>query len=974
MGKRGWKNKVNYEFTADITDALNKMNALIDAQMKLQEAQQKSQQESKKAQSQEKKDSEESVKQSEEKIAAKKKESDEVDKLKKAVKGIAAVYKEFFKINAKTVASVLTLSNAFKTSKKSVSAFSDILGKVAGITAGVSIGKMLADSAKSAIDMVEVINLFNVAMKDSLATGRKFITTMSEMYGLDPTNLMKITGLFYEMGAAVEVPAKVASDLALDLTKLSLNVSSLFNIPIEQVADNMTSGIRGMSKAVVKYGMDLRATTVEAYANSIGITENFETMNEASRVLLRFIVMARQARDANNDFAETLESPANQLRVLKEQVIQLGRVIGRYLVQAFKDVIPVLNGIVMAIRLVLETIADFFGVFSGESDREIEDVTDNVSSGISGIGDSAADTTKKLNKMLAPFDELNIISEEASSAAAGGAGGAGLGSDLIDPRILAELDKVNIELEEVRTKMHEVRDSFLEFFGLEYELKINPDTGEVISKLNVIPGQFADQLIKAIEAENWDLAGTLIAKKLNTVLSKIPSQLSWSNLGPQIASKLTPLIGTINAVVRELDWYSIGQTFGTMLTTAFRTIEFVSDNFDWSSLGTAIASSLNGFFAGYNLTSLGGMAASILNGAATAIKDAAGSFNWSLTALNIANGINRFLEKLKPADFAKAAQNILHGLASSIETFFEKVDWEVIPRKLREFLINIDWIQLLNDVGNAVMAGFAAGITLAWATLEEALKLLCDAIVAAVKGFLGIHSPSKVFSDIGVDIVLGIPEGIGKKIGEVLTWINNNVVAPLTDKFSGIATNISTSAENAVKWFKEKFDGIGEWFTENVTDPIGVAMKNGLNFIIGGFEGFVNALIDGINWLIRKINLISFDIPEWVPVIGGNTWGFNLPTIGKVSIPRLATGGVITSPTQALIGEGLYDEAVIPLGNSPQLEQMLSRFADVVAAQPGGGETVVKVYIGEREWDAFTYESAQRGEKIVGRKPIREGT
>ena len=100
----------------------------------------------------------------------------------------------------------------------------------------------------------------------------------------------------------------------------------------------------------------------------------------------------------------------------------------------------------------------------------------------------------------------------------------------------------------------------------------------------------------------------------------------------------------------------------------------------------------------------------------------------------------------------------------------------------------------------------------------------------------------------------------------------------------------------------------------------------------------------------------------------------NSDSSGKSSTKGFATGGVVTRPTSAIIGEGIYDEAVIPLGNSPQMETMLNRFAEIAAGQQGGGETVVKVYIGDKEWDAFTYESAQRGQRIVGRKPVREGT
>ena len=69
---------------------------------------------------------------------------------------------------------------------------------------------------------------------------------------------------------------------------------------------------------------------------------------------------------------------------------------------------------------------------------------------------------------------------------------------------------------------------------------------------------------------------------------------------------------------------------------------------------------------------------------------------------------------------------------------------------------------------------------------------------------------------------------------------------------------------------------------------------------INGIIGLINAMIDGINWVIEKINTISFDVPDWIPFVGGQTWGFNLPTIGK--IPYLAKGGIL-SQGSAVVGE-----------------------------------------------------------------------
>ena len=242
-----------------------------------------------------------------------------------------------------------SLGNSFSRTMHTGASSIKKLTTAASALSGVALGKVFADATKEAIDYYETLNLFQVAMKGSIEQGNEFINTISEWYGLDPKNLMQYTGIFYEMAYAVGAPDKAAQQLSTSLTALSVDLASLFNMDVERVANNLTSGMRGMSKAVVKYGLDLRAATVEAYANSLGITQQYESMNEASREILRYLVAVKQARDATGDFARTVEQPANQLRILKEQMSQFGRAVGTFIIQPLQNVLSVINGFVMAI-------------------------------------------------------------------------------------------------------------------------------------------------------------------------------------------------------------------------------------------------------------------------------------------------------------------------------------------------------------------------------------------------------------------------------------------------------------------------------------------------------------------------------------------------------------------------------------------------------------------------------------------------
>ena len=114
----------------------------------------------------------------------------------------------------------------------------------------------------------------------------------------------------------------------------------------------------------VKY--DLWKDTVEAFAKTkYGITEQYETMNETNRIILRYLVMLDQASDSNSDFARTIEQPANQLRVFKQQIISISREIGRFVVDAVEPLLYRINGLVMALRNIIKFVADFFGLWNG---------------------------------------------------------------------------------------------------------------------------------------------------------------------------------------------------------------------------------------------------------------------------------------------------------------------------------------------------------------------------------------------------------------------------------------------------------------------------------------------------------------------------------------------------------------------------------------------------------------------------------
>lgn len=137
---------------------------------------------------------------------------------------------------------------------------------------------------------------------------------------------------------------------------------------------------------------------------------------------------------------------------------------------------------------------------------------------------------------------------------------------------------------------------------------------------------------------------------------------------------------------------------------------------------------------------------------------------------------------------------------------------------------------------------------------------------------------------------------------------------------------ISGAASTCWNAIKNVFMNTVSWFYNNITKPISDSFKNVINFLIGLVEGFINGFVKGINIVIGTLNKFKIDIPDW---LGGGKLGFNIPLVQQLSIPRLARGGIVDSPTIAMIGER-GKEAVVPLENTAFVDTLASAVANAI--------------------------------------------
>lgn len=852
--------------------------------------------------------------------------SDALDGLEDLQDAFAGIDRAFGRLRN----SVSGITNLFKSSARQTNLFRKAL---AGLS-GVAIGKYLADATKEGIEYYETVNLFNVAMKESIDDGKEFIATMSDMYGLDPKSLMDYTGLFYEMAYAVNVPQKAAEKLSMNLTRMTTDVSSLFNTELDRVADNLMSGMRGMSRAVLKYGMDLRATTVEAYANANGIKAQFETMNEASREILRYLVMLEQANDAQTDFAETIESPANQLRIFKEQSAQLGRAVSRFIITPLSIALPVINGFVAALRIMVDTLATLLGFnYDYGAIRGVADDSDGATEGLESVGSAADSTGKKIKKLLAPFDELNVLSQETGS----GSGSAGFGLTEIDPAILKLLEESEYKMKAIRLEAWKTRDAVLAFFGytpdgdswiysadiFESNLKkkfpswektisalFDFDYKAFLSNVQLLFNSFKRIGVEAISIVFDDLQRLLGIEVTDSSLA------TWiENLNAKFfdfRSKLTDNEGSIaNFIAKTVE---LGVAFSVFATLADVLTPFLVF---FGALGFFASQVIPVVTAGFGLlqSALGGIV-----GLFTKLTRTYVYFSTSLGGL--------------PIIIEGMASTLLPIVALVVAGFID--GFAQIWNKSETFRDNFG--TLVSNIGLMVMSIASM--------FKSAFKLAWEIVEPFVSGLGDLFQPIYPF-------VVSILNNIVGAITGIVTVLDGIFQGDLTLVFKGLKMLIASVAQT-------------------ITD-IFVAIGNAIISVFVGAINFVGNLIyKFVCGVVSAINMVGELIGISIPYPDRSIFTVDeIPTIVApvLDFATFATGGVVTGPTRALIGEAGRDEMVMPLDNSPQMYDFIDKIADRVS----GREQVVKVYIGDREWDAFTYESSQRGKNLVGAQPIREG-
>lgn len=746
-----------------------------------------------------------------------------------------------------------TLTNSLKTA-------------LAGLTA-LKVGEWLSKAATQSIRYVENLNLFTVAMGSAVDSATEFVDKMAESLGLDPSNIMRHAGYFYQLADAIQMPAESAKILSLSLTKAANDIASLFNVDIERVTENLASGMQGMSRAVRKYGIDIRNTTLQTIALRYGLQGQVGSMSEANRQALRYIAIIEQTSKATNqletdtdgstraigDFARNIETPANQLRIFKEQISQLGRAIGDTFIKPLATAIAYVNGFIMAVRVAIQFLTSLFGVSSKGLGGAV-DGFEAEADAIDAVGGAAGGAAKEVKKLLAPFDELNILAED--TAAAGGGGGAGM-SELLDPALAQAIADMELKLDEIRMKAHEVQDAILGFFGLEWDAE---------GKIQFNKGMFKDNLLKAFpefEAEideafeNWNLesVGQIVGVLISGSLGKFADWISWDNVGGAISGFIEKFHRSLNAFLNTVRGDDIGSAIGEALNTGMTSAYAFIEGIDWSRIGVVIGDAINAAVLAIDWSTLGAYLVLKFNILIDMLFNAVQTVDWQALANAISTGINSMVSSFKLEQLAQGLGGAIQGVLTIIRTILEDFDWAGEGARLGNSIqllwSSIDW----TSAGKALGAGISGVLVY----IQEAVTSIDWSLIGTdIANFIAAIDwalASEQFATTALDIINGLIVGLIEAIPAIVTAAGS-IIQGLVD---GIVLALPTLIPAAID--------IVMTLITSLLQQLPMLITAALELVVALAIGIIQALPEITTSIVTVINEIVTTLINAIPEI-----------------------------------------------------------------------------------------------------------
>lgn len=824
-----------------------------------------------------------------------------------------------------------------KAAKQATSIFSGMGKKIA---AGLSIAaftKFTKDCLEVGSNVTEVQNVVDTAFKDLSGQADQWASNAMTNFGLSELSAKKYMGVFGQMSNAMGITGQAALDMAEDVTGLTGDVASFYNLSTDEAYTKLKSIWTGETETLKDLGVVMTQTNLDQYALNNGFGKTTAKMTEQEKVMLQYQYVTSALSNATGDFVKTQDSWANQTRILSLRFEQLKASLGKGFIALFTPILRGLNTVLAGLQKVADGFATFTQMLTGadisssaSSITGLGDIASDTADNVSGIGDAASSTAKQIEKSLAGFDQIEKLSEptDSSSSSGGGTSSGGLG---IDTGVTSETTNVSSAISDMASKVKKALEPLksISFDNLITSLdnlkeSAQPLTEKLFSGLewawtnifvplatwtieDALPA-FLDVLSAGLDVLNsaldalkplWDWAwdnflepvaewtGGMIVDILKDLAAALEGISTWisNNQGPFDAIVVTILAFAAAWKAVELAEFitNAGGVIGiikSLTTTLYAcTIAKVADKAETLAICALYAKD---FIVGIGQTIaklassaaawVADTAAKVANTAATAAHTAA---TWLATAATTAFGVAMSI-------LTSPITLVIAALAALGLGIYELVKhWDTVKEAAG---ICWDWIVDKWQSAGEWFSGIWESITSAFSKFDDWLQNIFN------------MDFSKSFGSLG-DIMNAYVANVKNIFGDI-----KNIFGGLIDFITGI---FSGDWEKAWNGIIDTFSGIFSLIADVAKAP--------LNLVIGFINGLITGVQSGINAIVRSVNKLSFKVPNWVPGIGGEDFGFHLPEADFSKIPYLAQGGYVkpNTPQLAMIGDNRHQGEVV---------------------------------------------------------------
>lgn len=662
-----------------------------------------------------------------------------------------------------------------------------------------AIAEYLGNAVAKFNDFYEATDLFHNAMGNLSGEADTLISKMQGLLGVDPTKAMTYMATIQSLGTSFGLTSDKAYILSKNLTQLAYDEGSYWNKNVAETFTAMSSAISGEIEPIRRLGVDLSQARLQQELLALGFNKQVSSLSQADKAVLRYIAIMKQTANVQGNLAQTIQSPANQIKILKAQLDMLAKSVGSLLYPAMKSILPPLIAAVQLIREFVQWVAKLMGV-----KVVFTDFTKSAGS-VGGIGDAMDDTTdstKKAAKALKDytmgFDELNIIDPTQGSSGSGGGASAG--------NILGDVD----------------------LSGYDMFKQYNEEFAKQIDAIK--------QKIKAMLPLIATVATALAAWKLTNLITDIVDAISKMNalksivlgLGVFTVGVVLEITGIKDAIENGVNGKNFAEiVLGALIGTTGAAIlgkgiaQFIVTGFGNTAVGAAIKAA-GGSTAGAIIgAAVGGVVTGIpmfVTGVYDAVKNGLNTLNGILIPLGstmAGAGIGAIIGSLGGpigTGIGTLIGLIVGGLTDVGIAIYQ--NWDKITESLDKASESLkNWFVGVGEWWNEKWQGFSANFQTAWDSLpgfvQHPIQALNQASAGLKQWFAGVgewwnqkwagfkenwdkawnslvdtikNLPAK-FLDYGKNIVLGLIDGINKGIENAKKTVGGLAKAIL-DKFT----------------------------------------------------------------------------------------------------------------------------------------------------------------------------------------------